>query len=283
MDFCKASDFYRGFQRTVIYSEPVQSRESTLEILQQWWEKERPYWPRTLSPENLASDMHCVHVPYLFAQAEVSFDWSAVVTISETGSRPVQVYRNGKQETEWRSYTYHRNVQRSGSVVGRDVRAWRVDAIHGGMKSGVPDFGNAGQKALHGGHSDLTMLSAPTRTAGEVTQSFQDLLETEIVRVAEAEAARGEGNVTSVKITEIAETGEWTPEEWVHLYPVWLGRYMYKDKVYAVEIDDHTGQAYVEKPFSVRAKKAAAMTCGCFFMIMILNFCLSLLGCPLIN
>ena len=293
MDFCKASDYYKEFRREVVYSNPTQSREDVLEILQRWLK-----WQRLMklpegaivNAEDLTRRMHCVHVPYLFVQATVSFGWSATVRFQRVRTEHVPVTKQKSQlrynhvtgqhyteyvtETEYlkRRYPDYVDENKSGTVVDRDVCKWSVDTVHGeAMKCGAPDFGKDQDvdllrtpEAMHLGHSDVVIISPPTRTEEEVKQRFWDVLESEIRRVATADAAStrrsiigrllnfdlssGSGEVRSIKITDIEIEGDRTATEWVHLYPVWLSYYKYNNKMYAVEVDAHTGQVHGETP-----------------------------------
>lgn len=288
MEFCKASDYYREFRWKVVYSDPTQSQEDVLEILQRWLKKKG--WPLqgAINSEDLTSLirwMHCVHVPYLFAQATLSFGWSATVQIQRTGTSYHSVYNpsTGRNESKPHTYTYYDDEKRSGVVVDRDVFEWIVD-MHGEMKCGAPDFGKA--ELLHGlkraggpaSESDIVIISPLTRTEEQVERRFQDVLESGIRRVVIAEAAPTSRSVigrlfdpnTTVKSESIKITGiEGDGEEWVNLYPVWLSYYTYKDKVYAVEVDAHTGQVHVEEPFSVRMMRYGAGALGCGLMLFI--------------
>ena len=282
MDFCKASDYYKEFSREVVYSNPTQSREDVLEILQRWLKKKRRR--RAISSEDLAKNLHCVHVPYLFAQATVSFGWSATVRVKKRGYK--WGYDPATRQNKSIPYTYYENDKKSGAVVDRDVCEWSVETMHGEMKCGAPDFGKAEQDlkpenvlrtpgAMHLRHSDLTIISPPTRTEEQVKQRFREVLESGTKRVATADAAHTPSRsvigqilfdseeVMSVETTGIEVTG--TATEWVHLYPVWLSHYTYKDKVYAVEVDAHTGQIYVDEPVS----KLMEYGCGCLLILFL--------------
>jgi hypothetical protein len=254
----------------ITFSQPI-SFDVIQNNIKIWLKKWEEFWPQQLTIGILTENLQCVFIPYWILYASASGSWSASIGVDKEkneicwackgtrGYHRKNVYGdpyfsecgvcNGKGQTK-KSYTewYSQAGVANGSINGK-IRQNTTQEIK--LRCGKRDF-SADEIALDVPFTSNIFIFQPKNLGdGAGHQIAERIVQDEVYNDARRTAS-GLGRVKDLRISQVHVDGL-DVRTW--LYPVFLGSYIYENKLHQIEIDGVTGKLHIVVPESVKAKR----------------------------